>query len=237
MPVKSQSSQKFVPVKEIRDGVLIMKDGSMRIVLMASSLNFALKSEQEQGAILAQFQNFLNSLDYSLQILVQSRRLDIRPYLATLESRFKTEMNDLMRIQIKEYIDFVRSVTEQTNIMTKMFFIVVPYTPKSVFAPKKALGGGAGGIFDQLLGGIKKTPPTPKTAPKKEGGIQQKRANIDVQAFEEARSQLEQRANVVKQGLARTGIRVVPLGTEEVVELFYKFLNPPEVVNPIKKME
>ncbi len=236
MPVKSQSSQKFVPVKEVRDGVLIMKDGSMRLVLMASSLNFALKSEQEQGAILAQFQNFLNSLDYSLQILVQSRRLDIRPYLATLESRFKTEMNDLMRIQIQEYIDFVRSVTEQTNIMTKMFFIVVPYTPKSVFSQQKKALANASGIFDQLLGGIKGTP-SKKLPVQKQGGEGSKKSSLDVQAFEEARSQLEQRANVVKQGLARTGIRVVPLGTEEVVELFYKFLNPPEVVNPVKKFD
>jgi hypothetical protein len=231
MPVKSQSSQKFVPVREVRDGILIMKDGSMRLILIASSLNFALKSEGEQAAILSQFQNFLNSLDYSIQIVVQSRHLDIRPYLASLQERMKTEMNDLMRIQIQEYIDFIKNVTDQTNIMTKMFFLVVPYTPKASFVPKSTTGG-IGGIFDQFLGGkkgaAKKAPQPQKKEEKRE---------FDVQAFEEARSQLEQRANVVRQGLARTGIRVVPLGTEEVIELFYKFLNPPEVVDPIKKME
>jgi hypothetical protein len=124
----SKATQEFVPIKEIRDGIVTLKDGSLRAVLLASSVNFALKSADEQQAIIMQFQSFLNSLDFSVQICVQSRQLDIRPYIALLEGRYKGEVNDLMKIQIREYIKFVRSFVEQTNIMTKTFFIVIPFT-------------------------------------------------------------------------------------------------------------
>src|SRR3989344_377981 len=107
-----KSTQDFVPVREVRDGIIVLKDGSLRAILLASSLNFALKSEDEQTAFIVQFQNFLNSLDFSCQIFVQSRMLDIRPYIATLEEQFKKQMDDLMRIQIREYIGFVKSFTE-----------------------------------------------------------------------------------------------------------------------------
>ena len=103
MPI-AKTTQEFVPVKEVRDGVVIMKDGSMRSIVLSTSLNFALKSTEEQEAIIYQFQNFLNSLDFSIQISVQSRELDIRPYLATLEKRLVEELNDLLKIQIREYI-------------------------------------------------------------------------------------------------------------------------------------
>ena len=142
MSVKSKPAQDLVPIKEVRDGVVILKDGSMRMVLMVSTLNFALKSEDEQAAILIQFQNFLNSLDFSTQVFIQSRRLDIRPYLATLQERLKDQLSDLMRIQIEEYIEFIRTFTDSVNIMTKTFFVVVPYSSDT-------LGGAAqsGGLF------------------------------------------------------------------------------------------
>jgi|SRR3989344_3125257 len=215
MSVKSKPAQDLVPIKEVRDGVVILKDGSMRMVLMVSTLNFALKSEDEQAAILIQFQNFLNSLDFSTQVFIQSRRLDIRPYLATLQERLKDQLSDLMRIQIEEYIEFIRTFTDSVNIMTKTFFVVVPYSS----AP---LGGAAqsGGLFG-IFGGEKK-----KEIEKGSGG--------DVARFEEARSQLEQRANVVKQGLIRTGVRAIPLGTEELIELYYKMFNPGETDKPLK---
>ena len=123
----AKTTQEFVPIKEVRDGVIIMKDGSMRAVILSSSLNFALKSADEQEAIIYQFQNFLNSLDFSIQISIQSRELDIRPYLATLDKRYNEELNDLLKIQIKEYVGFVRNFTESQNIMSKTFFIVVPF--------------------------------------------------------------------------------------------------------------
>src|SRR3954464_13082507 len=117
MPIETlrtstKSTQEFVPVKEVRDGIVMLKDGTMRAILLASSINFALKSEDEQTAFIVQFQNFLNSLDFSCQIFVQSRMLDIRPYLSTLEGAYKKQLDDLMRVQIREYIEFVKSFTE-----------------------------------------------------------------------------------------------------------------------------
>jgi len=124
MNKQSKAAQDFVPIKEVRDGVVILKDGSMRAVLMVSSLNFALKSQDEQESILFQFQNFLNSLDFSVQFFVQSRELDIRPYLNLLEERYRAQTEDLMRIQVREYIGFVKNFIENSDIMSKSFFIV-----------------------------------------------------------------------------------------------------------------
>src|SRR3989344_914411 len=129
MPTSSKATQEFVPIKEVRDGIMILKDGSMRGIVLASSLNFSLKSDDERNAILLQFQDFLNSLDFPVQISIQSRRLDIRPYIALLEERYKEQVNELMKIQTSEYIQFIKKFTESTNIMTKSFFIVVPYDP------------------------------------------------------------------------------------------------------------
>src|ERR1700691_3692725 len=134
----TRSTQDFEPVSEVRDGVVVLKDGGLRAILLASSINFALKSEDEQTAFIVQFQNFLNSLDFSCQIFVQSRMLDIRPYIATLETQFKEQLDDLMRIQIREYIEFIKSFTEAANIMTKNFFVIVPYSP--------SIASGKGGI-------------------------------------------------------------------------------------------
>ncbi len=202
MAIKSASSQKLVPIDDIHDGIVILKDGSMRMILMASSINFALKSEEEQMGVLMQFQNFLNSLEFTTQIYIQSRRLDIKPYLSLLQTRLNADVSDLMRIQIQEYIEFVRNFTENTNIMSKTFFIVVPYY--SGFST----GNITGGIFS------------------KRSVSDEQKTESSLERFEEGSSQLEQRANIVRQGLARTGVRITPLGTEEIVELFYKIFNP-----------
>ncbi|MFA6095627.1 MAG: hypothetical protein WC767_02180, partial [Candidatus Paceibacterota bacterium] len=129
MALNAKTTQEFVPIKEIRQGVIVLKDGSLRAVVIASSLNFALKSADEQQSIIYQFQNFINSLDFSIQIFIQSRKLDIRPYIALLEGRLKEQVDDLMKIQTREYIEFVKNFTENSNIMTKTFFVVVPYSP------------------------------------------------------------------------------------------------------------
>lgn len=205
----SKSTQDFVPVSEVRDGVIILKDRSLRAILLASSINFALKSEDEQTAFIVQFQNFLNSLDFSVEIFVQSRMLDIRPYVATLEAAYKEQIDDLMRIQIREYIEFIKSFTEAANIMTKNFFVVVPYTPVNLIPGKK----GSLGSMLSLTGS-------------------QTQAKDD-HTFEEDVSQLEQRISIVQQGLTRTGVRTVQLGTEEAIELFYKLFNPGEEGKPM----
>ena len=204
-----KSTQDFVPIQEVRDGIILLKGGGMRAVLLASSLNLALKSEDEQTAFIVQFQNFLNSLDFTVQIFVQSRMLDIRPYVATLEAAYKEQLDDLMRVQIREYIEFIKSFTEAANIMTKNFFVVVPYAP--------SMGGiTEGGPAAMLPWNRKK-----KTVAE---------AN---KTFEEQASQLEQRISIVQQGLIRTGVRTIQLGTEEAIELLYKMFNPGEQGKPI----
>lgn len=217
MPPKTQtprtnkkSTQEFVPVQEVRDGIIVLKDGGLRAILLASSLNFALKSDDEQTAFIVQFQNFLNSLDFSVQIFIESRMLDIRPYIATLESAYKEQLDDLMRIQIREYIEFVKSFTEAANIMTKNFFVVVPYSP------------GAAAI--KSSGGPRSMLPWNRN---------KKSAEETNKTFEEQVTQLEQRVAIVQQGLIRTGVRTVQLGTEEAIELLYKMFNPGEEGKPM----
>ena len=136
--MSKNATQEFVPIDDVRDGIAILKNGSMRGIFMASSVNFSLKSIDEKQAILMQFQNFLNSLDFPVQIIIQSRRLDIRPYLALLKERHKEQTNDLMKIQIEQYIAFIRSFTESSNIMTKNFYVVVPYDPAIISTKKVA---------------------------------------------------------------------------------------------------
>ncbi len=195
----SKATQLFVPLEEVRDGIVVLKDGSMRAIMMVSSINFALKSQDEQQAILAQFQNFLNTLDFSIQFYVQSRELDIAPYLELLASREAGQINDLMKIQLREYMTFIREFTTEADIMAKSFFVIVSYTPAAVDVKK--------GIANLLSGGSKK-----KTLP--------------TEAFEEHRMQLEQRVAITTQGLARIGVRAVVLGTNEIVDLFYHIFNP-----------
>ncbi len=208
MPVSSPT-QLFVPIKEIKDGVIILPSGELRAILIASSVNLSLKSQDEQQAILLQFQNYLNSLDFETQIVVQSRRLDIRPYINLLENRSKNVIGDLLKTQIKEYIEFIRTFTDSTNIMTKSFFVVVPY-----LAPLTKTGSPL-----ELIKSKNRTGPIQSTE--------------DVAFFEENRSQLEQRISTVEQGLTRIGVRTARLGTEEIIELFYKLFNPGETEKPI----
>ena len=147
---KAQSAQDFVPIKEIRDGIVITDDGNLHMVLMASSLNFALRSAEEQEAITSQYQNFLNSLDFSVEIFIQSRRLNIEPYLESLRETERAQTNELLKIQTREYIEFVRNFVETTKIVTKNFYIVVSYSPPFIEIGKR---GGLGGIFGGLFGG------------------------------------------------------------------------------------
>ena len=210
MPLKAKATQEFVPIKEIRDGIITLKDGSLRAVMLANSVNLSLKSSDEQRATIFQFQNFLNSLDFSTQISVQSRKLDIRPYLLLLENRMKVQSEPLLKLQTREYMEFIRNFTETVSIMTKSFFVVVPYTHITL--------GGDSGVFQKIFS-------------------RKNKAEIKAQAqlnFEEKRSQLEQRVSVIQQGLARCGIKSIQLGTEEVVEVFYKVFNPGELEGKIQ---
>lgn len=199
---KGLSTQEFVPIERVRDGIVILKTGELRAVLLTSSLNLGLKSEDEQQAVLSQFQNFLNSLDFPVEFFIQSRKLNIKPYMDLLQERSSQVKEDLLKIQIHEYMGFITKFTEESNIMTKHFFITIPY-------------------FNQ-----DSTPISPSSLLSFSSGESTKKNN-DV-GFESARIQLEQRTLTVIQGLSRFGVRAQKLGTEEIVELFYKLFNPSE---------
>ena len=214
MALNAKATQEFVPIKEVRDGIVVLKDGGLRAIILANSVNLSLKSDDEQKATILGFQSFLNTLDFAVQISVQSRRLDIRPYLLLLEERMKVQNEPLLKLQTKEYIEFIRNFTESVSIMTKSFFVVVPYTHTTLKSDSGILGGIFGGIFSR------------KSKEEKNMAKQED--------FEEKRSQLEERVGIIQQGLSRCGIKSAQLGTEEIVELFYKVFNPGEVEGKIK---
>jgi len=206
MAIAAKPTQEIIPIKEIKDGVVILKDNSLHMILMASTLNFALKSDDEQNAIVLQYQNFLNSLDFPVQFFIESRDLDIAPYISTLEEAGKKQINELLRIQIREYIEFIKNFVKTTSVVSKAFYIVISYT-------SSGLKGGEN-FLDKIFG--KKTNQTAGDG-----------------KFDENKLQLQQRADVVQQGLVRSGIRIVSLNTEELIELFYKIFNPGELEKEI----
>jgi hypothetical protein len=200
----SASAQEFLAIDSVRENVVVLKDGALRVVLMCSSLNFALKSTDEQDAIIYQYQNFLNSLDFSLQFVIHSRRLNIAPYLETLKERQREQDNELLKIQISEYIEFIKTFVETTNIMSKTFYVVVPFTSPLVETNKGVFAGVASALG---IGG--------------KGG-----ETTDNNLFEEHKNQLWQRVDTISAGLQRVGVRTAPLNTEELIELFYGLYNP-----------
>lgn len=199
-------TQDFIPIKEIRDGIVVLEDGSLRAVLLASAINIALKSAEEQQAIIMQFQGFLNSIEFPIEISVQSRRYDIKPYILTLERRVAQQEEELLRLQTTEYIEFIKWFNDSVNIMSKKFYVIIPYTGSALGNSDNKKGGLLGG----LLGGKKDT------------------FKQDSAKFEEQRSQLEQRIAIVKGGLSRFGVRSEQLNTEQTIEVFYNMFNPGE---------
>lgn len=208
MATTPQATQSFVPVKEVRNGIVILKDEGYRGILMCSAMNFALKSEDEQRAIIGGFQSFLNTLDFTVEMVVHSRKMDIRPYLALLTERLAAQQSELMRIQVREYIEFVKGFTDTTEIMTKLFYVVVPYTPSVGLKVAQSLS----------FPGKKKSDTSSGTT----------------DSFEQDRVQLEQRMALVASGLSSSGIRAVALGTEEIIELLYRSFNVGQTESPIK---
>lgn len=196
------STQQFLEIKQVREGVIVLKDKSLRGILMVSSLNFALKSEEEQNAIVYQFQEFLNSLDFSTQILVQTRRLNITGYLDKLEELERKQKNELLKIQTKGYREFIAGMIKGEAIMKKNFFVIVPFY-SSPIAIKR-------------FGGDKKLAPGPKGPA------------LTEDAFQRYKSQLWQRMEFVALGLRRCGLQAIPLITPELIELFWKFHHPKE---------
>lgn len=202
-------SQKFVPIKEIRDGIVVLNSGEMRAVIMATPINLGLKSADEQQATIMQFQNFLNSLEFSVQIQASSRRLDIRPYLLSLEKRLEEIPEELLRVQTKEYIEFIRWFNEQYNVMSKYFYVIVSFAGGGLTPQAQT------NFLEKIFPGRKKEPAV---------GV-----NDAMKKFEESRSQIEQRIAVVTAGLTAMGIQSRQLETVELIELYQTTFNPGEL--------
>jgi len=194
-------TQQFLEIDQIKEGTVILRNGALRGVLMVSSLNFALKSDEEQNAILYQFQNFLNSLDFSVQVFIQSRKLNITGYLEKLEELEEKQTNELLKIQTREYQEFIKSLIEAGSIMSKNFFVIVPFNPLGMVKPT---------AYKQLF-----TKPTVRKI-------------LTEGEFQRYRFQLWQRMEFIALGLKRCGLRAVPLNTEELIELFWSIYHPEE---------
>lgn len=195
-----QATQQFLEIDQIREGVIVLRNQSLRGVLMVSSLNFALKSDDEQKAIMYQFQNFLNSLDFSCQFLIQSRRLNITGYLEKIRELEKEQKNELLKIQTSEYYKFIQSLVGEGTIMNKTFFVIVPFT-----------------LFEALgTAGAVKLLKRPRIS------------TLTKEVFQRCKSQLWQRMEFVALGLRRCGLKAIPLTTEELIELFWRTHHPKE---------
>ena len=200
------STQDVLQFDYIRDDVIVLKSGDLRAILRATSVNFGLKSQEEQEALVYAFQNFLNSLDFDMQIVIHSQRININPYLDDLGRRAQEEESDLLRTQIEEYIEFIRSFVAETNVMTKNFYLVVPY---SLLASKRK--AGVLGALPAILSFTKKQVATVKlTDPE----------------FLAARNQLLQRVEFVTQNLAQINLGVTMLRTDAIVEFLWRLYNP-----------
>lgn len=217
MPGNLANSQNLVTIKDIRRDALILKNGSLCQVLMVGGVNFSLKSEQEQNLLTVSYQNFLNSIDFSMQILVHSRKINIDHYLEDLGKRLAEEQSPLLQSQISEYREFIRQFVSENAIMEKMFLVIVPWHP--VALQKPAAGGG----FSLPFFG-KKTDAAAAEKAKQENEDQKEEKMLD-----ENLPQLGQRVNQVVRGLSQLGLDAVALKNEELVELFFNFYNPESV--------
>lgn len=216
-PIKQEAgnSLDLVDIKEIRGNVVILKDGSMRQIVMVGGVNFALKSETEQNIIVQGYQNFLNGIDFPLQVLIHSRKVNIGDYLENLIHRKDSEASPLLQSQIEEYAAFIKGFIEKNAIMEKTFLVVVPFFPTGVsFAgASKAVTGAI-----PFLG--KK-----KSAPQADAAADEEAERL----YRETVAQLNQRTGQVMNGILAIGLEATALENEELIELFYNFYNPQTV--------
>jgi type IV secretory pathway VirB4 component len=212
---KNLPVQDFLHVDDIREDTLILKDKSLRGIIMVSSINFALKSEEEQKAVIFQFQDFLNSLDFPIQIIVQSRQLNITGYLEKLKDLESKQDNELLKVQTIEYRKFIEGLIANQVIMTKNFYVVVPFYP-TVADAQSALKG--------IIG-------------------KQNTTQLTEEGFQQAKIQLTQRMEFIAMGLRRSGLQSTLLSTEDLIELFWSNHHPteaetgyyPEIPDELKK--
>lgn len=206
------STQNTLQIAEIRDGIVIMADGSYRSVIMAQSINFDLMSPQERESVEYAYQGFINSLYFPVQIFVRSQKIDMRPYLEKLEDMRSRQENMLLGLLMEDYIYYIDALVQQTNIMDKQFYVVVPYfstvdLSKPVEAGKKVFSG-----FFELFK-LNKSPGTEVVT-------------INEPELEKAKQELRNRVQSVVGGLNQMGVQGVPLDTQELIELYYDVYNP-----------
>ncbi len=208
-PVNPNSTQNNLLIAEIRDGIVIMNDGSFRSVVMLKSINFDLMSPSEREGVEFSYQGFLNSLYFPLQIFIRSQKIDIRPYIERLDKIRSEHDNMLLALLMDDYIDYIDQLASQTNIMSKNFYIVIPFLPKneantsSKKSSKNMLDG-----FSGLFNGAKT------------------HVVIDEKKLEEAKAELRNRVQAVLSGLMQCGVQGLPLDTQELIELYYDTYNP-----------
>ncbi|MBD3245184.1 MAG: hypothetical protein GF335_04285 [Candidatus Moranbacteria bacterium] len=205
---KSESTQKFLDIEEIKDGIVILKNGALRMVLMVSSINFELKSIEEQDAIISYYQNFLNSLDFPVQIQINSRKVNLNNYIAKLQKLSREQTNELLHLQMEDYIEYISNIGKMTDIVNKNFYIVVPFSPV-----ENQKGTITQRIFEIF---------TPKRTILSQNKKQ----------FEVYKDQIWQRIEHIQYGLNGIGVRMIPLNTQELIELYYSIYNP----DPIEKL-
>lgn len=201
---KVLSTQSYLNIGEIRDNVLVLKNGGLRAVLQTNSINFNLKSEDEQSAIIYGYQSFLNTLEFPVQILVQSRKLDIDKYIENTRAKADEHNNELLKAQTLEYCDYIQKLIEYADIMEKRFYVIVPYDPYRTQKKNK---------FAQFLENISG----------KDSLDAIKRRQKE---FEELNKHLTERVSLVKAGLEGCNLRVAQLETQQLIELFYQAYNP-----------
>lgn len=202
----STSTQESLRISEIRDGVVIMRDGSLRAVVLGSAINFDLMSQQEQDGIELAFQGFLNSLHFPVQIVIRSQRLDLDSYIDGLKKQQQSLDNSLLSSLMEDYIANIKGLIEEVNIMDKQFYVVVP-----LFPPIQTKQG-----FVSSLKGIM----SPQQA-----------VSIGETEFQQFKTELSQRVQLVSSGLGQMGIRAIPLATQELVDLYYTSYNPDVAAN------
>jgi len=197
----SVSTQQYLDIAEIKDDVVVMRDGTLRAVLLVSSINFALKSEEEQEAIVSSYVGFLNNIGFPVQIVIQSRKLNIEAYLEELKQKEKEQMNELLKIQTHEYIQYIKELVSMGDIMSKNFYVVIPYNP---------LSDRHKGFFSSVQEVFK-----PATLVRMKG-----------KRFDRHKIELNRRIESIAGGLASAGLKTVQLDTQGLIELYYNTYNP-----------
>ena len=209
-------AQQHLLIAEIKNDTVVMKDGTLRAVLLVSSINFALKNEDEQNAIVSAYVSFLNSLDHPLQVVMQSRKLQIKPYIEKLSARERQQTNELLRTQIADYRSFVSQLVELGEIMSKQFYVIVPYDPLS--NKNKSFWARLSEVLQPAI-----------------------TVRLKTDRFLKRKHDLDLRIRQVQSGLTSMGLTAVRLDTQSLIELFYSTYNPDialsEALPPLAQMD